>query len=99
MGEKNIFDSFHDLLDFYQIELDNALTALISQEIVYETLHALCQHLPGEQALECDSQVKTYLPKILQQTPGHLVSLVFYLSIRLLFRPHFRPIENNTLWP
>lgn len=42
---------------------------------MYETLHALCQVLPKEQASECDSQVKTYLPKVLQQTPGHLVSL------------------------
>ncbi|XP_070690335.1 prosaposin-like [Pempheris klunzingeri] len=43
-----------------------------SKEIVYETLHALCQRLPGEQASECDSQVKTYLPKVLQQAPGQL---------------------------
>lgn len=39
---------------------------------VYENLHALCQRLPREQASECDSQVKTYLPKVLQQTSGHL---------------------------
>ncbi|XP_026199294.1 surfactant protein Bb [Anabas testudineus] len=50
----------------------NMISSRDTKEIVYETLHALCQHLPGEQALECDSQVKTYLPKILQQTPGHL---------------------------
>ncbi|KAM9359957.1 surfactant protein Bb isoform 2-T2 [Symphorus nematophorus] len=43
-----------------------------TKETVYETLHALCQRLPKEQASECDSQVKTYLPKVLLQTPGHL---------------------------
>lgn len=53
---------------------DNILTSVLLQEVVYETLHALCQRLPEQQAFECDSQVKTYLPKILQQTPGSLVS-------------------------
>ncbi|KAF3850799.1 hypothetical protein F7725_012571 [Dissostichus mawsoni] len=43
-----------------------------SLENLYETLHALCQRLPREQASECESQVKMYLPKVLQQTPGHL---------------------------
>lgn len=50
----------------------NMISSRDAKEIVYETLHALCQRLPSEQASECDSQVKTYLPKVLQQTPGHL---------------------------
>ncbi|XP_034547779.1 surfactant protein Bb [Notolabrus celidotus] len=50
----------------------NMISSRDTKETVYETLHALCQHLPGEQASECGSQVKTYLPKVLQQTPGHL---------------------------
>lgn len=50
----------------------NMISGRDTKEIVYETLHALCQRLPKEQAAECDSQVKTYLPKVLQQTPGHL---------------------------
>lgn len=45
------------------------------QEIVYETLRALCQHLPQQQASVCGQQVKAYLPKVLQQTPGNQVSL------------------------
>lgn len=53
---------------------DNPLTCLCLQATVYETLHALCLRLPGEQASVCDSQVKSYLPKVVQQTPGHLVS-------------------------
>lgn len=53
---------------------DNPLTCLCLQATVYETLHALCLRLPGEQASMCDSQVKSYLPKVVQQTPGHLVS-------------------------
>ncbi|XP_013872774.1 surfactant protein Bb [Austrofundulus limnaeus] len=36
---------------------------------VFKTLHALCQRLPKEQASECESQVKTYLPKFLRQSP------------------------------
>ncbi|XP_015234287.1 PREDICTED: prosaposin-like [Cyprinodon variegatus] len=35
---------------------------------VFKALHALCQRLPKEEASECESQVKIYLPKILQQT-------------------------------
>uniref|UniRef100_UPI0037E989FD surfactant protein Bb n=1 Tax=Semicossyphus pulcher TaxID=241346 RepID=UPI0037E989FD len=50
----------------------NMISSRDTKETVYETLHALCQRLPGEQASECDSQVKTFLPKLLQQTPGHL---------------------------
>lgn len=50
----------------------NMISSRDTKEIVYETLHALCQRLPREQASECDSQVKVYLPKVLQQTPGHL---------------------------
>ncbi|XP_037833077.1 surfactant protein Bb isoform X6 [Kryptolebias marmoratus] len=36
---------------------------------VFKTLHALCQRLPKDQASECESQVKTYLPKLLRQSP------------------------------
>nr|XP_020458197.1 pulmonary surfactant-associated protein B isoform X1 [Monopterus albus] len=50
----------------------NMISSSDTKETIYETLHALCQHLPREQAAECDSQVKVYLPKVLQQTPGHL---------------------------
>ncbi|XP_014862216.1 PREDICTED: proactivator polypeptide-like isoform X1 [Poecilia mexicana] len=35
---------------------------------VFKALHGLCRRLPEEQASECESQVKIYLPKILQQT-------------------------------
>ncbi|XP_012718961.2 surfactant protein Bb [Fundulus heteroclitus] len=34
---------------------------------VFKALYALCQRLPEEQASECESQVKIFLPKILQQ--------------------------------
>ncbi|XP_031712194.1 surfactant protein Bb [Anarrhichthys ocellatus] len=50
----------------------NMISSRDTKETVYETLYALCQRLPREQASECDSQVKVYLPKVLQQTPGHL---------------------------
>ncbi|XP_071339086.1 surfactant protein Bb [Trachinotus anak] len=50
----------------------NMISSRDTKETVYVTLHALCLHLPREQASECDSQVKMYLPKVLQQTPGHL---------------------------
>ncbi|KAM7391980.1 hypothetical protein PAMP_022626 [Pampus punctatissimus] len=50
----------------------NMISSRDTKETVYESLHALCQHLPREQASECDVQVKMYLPKVLQQTPGHL---------------------------
>ncbi|XP_029295665.1 surfactant protein Bb isoform X1 [Cottoperca gobio] len=50
----------------------NMISSRDTKENVYETLHALCQRLPREQASECDSQVKTYLPKVLQKTSGHL---------------------------
>ncbi|XP_059192990.1 surfactant protein Bb isoform X2 [Centropristis striata] len=50
----------------------NMISSRDTKETVYETLHALCQRLPREQASECDSQVKMYLPKVLQQTPDHL---------------------------
>ncbi|KAG7223499.1 hypothetical protein INR49_015492, partial [Caranx melampygus] len=50
----------------------NMISSRDSKATVYETLHALCLRLPGEQASMCDSQVKSYLPKVLQQTPGHL---------------------------
>ncbi|KAK5618372.1 hypothetical protein CRENBAI_019202 [Crenichthys baileyi] len=38
---------------------------------VFKALHALCQRLPKEQASECESQVKIYLPKIMQQTSSN----------------------------
>ncbi|XP_034094233.1 surfactant protein Bb [Gymnodraco acuticeps] len=50
----------------------NMISSRTTKENLYETLHALCQRLPREQASECESQVKMYLPKVLQQTPGHL---------------------------
>ncbi|XP_077378310.1 surfactant protein Bb isoform X1 [Festucalex cinctus] len=49
----------------------NMIPSKDSKERVYETLHALCQHLPDKQALECDSQLKMHLPKILLQPLGH----------------------------
>ncbi|XP_029998748.1 surfactant protein Bb isoform X2 [Sphaeramia orbicularis] len=57
------------------IELStNMISSRDTKETVYGTLHALCQHLPEDQALECDSEVKVYLIKLLQQTPGHVKS-------------------------
>uniref|UniRef100_A0A8D3B0N8 Surfactant protein Bb n=1 Tax=Scophthalmus maximus TaxID=52904 RepID=A0A8D3B0N8_SCOMX len=50
----------------------NMISSRDTKETVYETLHALCQHFPSAQASECDSQVRSYLPKVLLQTPGHL---------------------------
>nr|XP_019956431.1 PREDICTED: prosaposin-like [Paralichthys olivaceus] len=50
----------------------NMISSRDTKETVYETLHALCQRFPHEQASQCDSQVKAYLPKVLHQTPGHL---------------------------
>ncbi|KAK5910245.1 hypothetical protein CesoFtcFv8_004098 [Champsocephalus esox] len=50
----------------------NMISSRTTKENLYETLHALCQRLPREQASECESRVKMYLPKVLQQTPGHL---------------------------
>ncbi|XP_034452802.1 surfactant protein Bb [Hippoglossus hippoglossus] len=50
----------------------NMISSRDTKETVYEGLHALCQRFPREQASQCDSQVKTYLPKVLHQTPGHL---------------------------
>nr|XP_057927426.1 surfactant protein Bb [Doryrhamphus excisus]XP_057927427.1 surfactant protein Bb [Doryrhamphus excisus] len=48
----------------------NMISSKDRKEHVYETLHALCQHLPDKEASECDFQLKVYLPKILQQTLG-----------------------------
>lgn len=48
---------------------------MLSQVTVFKALHALCQRLPKEEASECESQVKIYLPKILQQTSSQWVSL------------------------
>ncbi|XP_029018156.1 surfactant protein Bb [Betta splendens] len=50
----------------------NMISSRDTKEIVYETLRALCQRLPPEQVSDCESQVKTYLPKLLQQAPDHL---------------------------
>ncbi|XP_069577665.1 surfactant protein Bb isoform X1 [Brachyistius frenatus] len=50
----------------------NMISSSDTKETVYEALHMLCQRLPREQASECDSQVKMYLPKVLQQTPANL---------------------------
>lgn len=50
----------------------NMISSRDAKETVYETLHALCQRLPKDQASECGAQVKAYLPKVLQQTPGHM---------------------------
>ncbi|KAM4616080.1 surfactant protein Bb [Polymixia lowei] len=43
-----------------------------TQETVYETLHTLCRRFPTERVSQCDSQVKTYLPIVLQYITGHL---------------------------
>ncbi|CAG5923323.1 unnamed protein product [Menidia menidia] len=50
----------------------NMISSSDAKATVYETLHALCRRLPGEQSTECDLQVKSFLPKVLQQAPGHL---------------------------
>ncbi|KAM6930907.1 surfactant protein Bb [Xenentodon cancila] len=50
----------------------NMISSSDTKVAVYETLHALCQRLPEDQASECDSQVKTYLPKVLQLAPDHM---------------------------
>lgn len=50
----------------------NMISSRDTKETMYETLHALCQHLPREQASECDLQVKMFLPKVMQQTPDQL---------------------------
>ncbi|KAF1389170.1 hypothetical protein PFLUV_G00070670 [Perca fluviatilis] len=75
----------------------NMISSRDTKETVYGTLHALCQSLPREQASECESQVKMYLLKVLQQTPGHLkpgeTCMVFGLCVarkedELLKLPH-----------
>ncbi|XP_027134029.1 surfactant protein Bb isoform X1 [Larimichthys crocea] len=84
----------------------NMISSRDTKETMYETLHALCQVLPKEQASECDSQVKTYLPKVLQQTPGHLkpgdTCMVFGLcpaheEKELLRLPHLKDISTSAL--
>ncbi|KAL3975804.1 cytochrome b5 [Sarotherodon galilaeus] len=50
----------------------NMIFSSDTKGVVYESLHALCRRLPEEQVSECDLQVKTYLPKILRQTPDHV---------------------------
>uniref|UniRef100_A0A665W1I0 Saposin B-type domain-containing protein n=1 Tax=Echeneis naucrates TaxID=173247 RepID=A0A665W1I0_ECHNA len=54
---------------------DDRPSPVSSQETVYDALHALCLHLPRDQASECESQMRIYLPKVLQQAPGHLVGV------------------------
>ncbi|XP_051923607.1 surfactant protein Bb isoform X1 [Hippocampus zosterae] len=49
----------------------NMIPSKDSKERVYETLSALCQQLPGKQALECDSQLKMDLPQILLLPLNH----------------------------
>ncbi|XP_029366504.1 surfactant protein Bb [Echeneis naucrates] len=50
----------------------NMISSSDTKETVYDALHALCLHLPRDQASECESQMRIYLPKVLQQAPGHL---------------------------
>ncbi|XP_044053306.1 surfactant protein Bb [Siniperca chuatsi] len=71
INQKYLMDSCSECSQIVQLST-NMISSRDTKETVYETLHALCQLLPGEQASECDSQVKLYLPKVLQQTPGHL---------------------------
>ncbi|XP_041855551.1 surfactant protein Bb [Melanotaenia boesemani] len=63
----------------------NMISSSDTKVTLYETLHALCQRLPNEQASQCESQVKIYLPKVLQQTPAHLkpeeICMVFGLCV------------------
>lgn len=49
----------------------NMISGRDAKEMVYETLRALCQRLPEQQASACGLQVKAYLPKVLQQTPAN----------------------------
>lgn len=80
--EKHIFNT----------SIHNMLTTVLLQETVYETLHALCQRLPkGQSVSDCDSQVKMHLPKLLQQSPGHLVSSA---SICSSLNEHFCSTSN-----
>ncbi|XP_076003635.1 surfactant protein Bb [Genypterus blacodes] len=50
----------------------NMISSKHTLEAIYESLHSLCRRLPSEQTAQCDSQVKTYLPKVLQHTAGDL---------------------------
>ncbi|XP_011477437.1 prosaposin-like [Oryzias latipes] len=50
----------------------NMISGSDTKVTVYEALHAVCRRLPERQASDCQSQVKTYLPKVLQQKPSHL---------------------------
>ncbi|RVE68277.1 hypothetical protein OJAV_G00089220 [Oryzias javanicus] len=50
----------------------NMISSSDTKMTVYEALHAVCLRLPEQSASQCHSQVKTYLPKVLQQTPSHL---------------------------
>lgn len=63
------------MLQLPSVCVEKHIFITILQETVYETLHALCQRLPKDQSVsDCDSQVKMHLPKLQQQSPGHLVS-------------------------
>ncbi|XP_028270949.1 surfactant protein Bb [Parambassis ranga] len=64
------FDACPECRQIIQLA-SNMISGSDTKETVYETLHALCQRLPTQQASDCESQVKIYLPKILQ-TPAHL---------------------------
>ncbi|XP_026177900.1 surfactant protein Bb isoform X2 [Mastacembelus armatus] len=81
----------------------NMISSRDTKETVYETLHALCQRLPGEQSSDCETQVKTYLPKVLQQIPSHLkpdeTCKIFGLceahkEVQLLTLPHHTADED-----
>ncbi|XP_077571732.1 prosaposin-like isoform X2 [Stigmatopora nigra] len=45
----------------------NLIPSKDTKELMYESLHALCQHLADKQQLECDSQLKIFLPQLLLQ--------------------------------
>lgn len=71
-NEKNTSpDVFKDCVALLQMSA-NMISSTDTKGLVYEALHSLCQRLPTEQASQCDSQVKTYLTKLLQQSPAHL---------------------------
>ncbi|XP_070820473.1 surfactant protein Bb isoform X2 [Chaetodon trifascialis] len=82
----------------------NMISSRDTKVTVYESLHALCQRLPEQQASDCVSQVKAYLPKVLQQTSGRLdpggACVVFGLCAahkeeELLKLPHYATSENK----
>ncbi|XP_029916549.1 surfactant protein Bb [Myripristis murdjan] len=50
----------------------NMISNKENQEVLYETLLALCQRLPAGQASECGIQVQIFWPKVLQYAAGYL---------------------------